>query len=29
MDDTFLDIYGGYPDWEDEIFYNILGCGLP
>ena len=29
MDDVFFDIFDSdYPDWEDEIYYNLFGCDL-
>jgi hypothetical protein len=29
MDDIFYDIFDNdYPDWEDDIFYNLFGCGI-
>jgi hypothetical protein len=29
MDDVFYDIFDNdYPDWEDDIYYNTLGCGF-
>jgi hypothetical protein len=29
IDDAFYDIFDfDYPDWEDEIYYNLLGCGM-
>jgi hypothetical protein len=30
MDDAFYDLFDfDWPDWEDDIYYNMLECGLP